>query len=183
MEQKRRRCWLGLRSNVEKLAKGKITIEEYIMHSKTSLEDLILFAVKEHFPPDVIRELSKYKEEYKIYSKPFIKSQYLKTNSFIINGEMVKPTEQDVDVCIEYLKANGTLICDKNVRDTISKYKRGQLDITQRPGQVEEESTMTQLEILEEEQKELQSTLEKVEILEEEVEQAEKADKSIKIGD
>lgn len=97
--------------------------------------------------------------------------------------EEIRPTEQEVDACIEYLKENGSLICDKTVRTTISQYKRGEIDITQRPKQAVEESTKTQLETLEDEQRGLQETLENVEQLENEVAQAEKKDKSIKIGD
>ena len=160
-----------------------MTIEEYIMKSKTSIEDLITFAKKEHLSADIIRGLYKYKSSYKTYTRPFKKKEYLETTILIIDGEEIRPTEQEVDACIEYLKANGSLICDKTVRTTISQYKRGEIDITQIPEQAVEESTKTQLETLEDEQKGLQETLENVEQLENEVAQAEKKDKSIKIGD
>ena len=165
---------MDLRDKAEKLAKGQMSIEEYIMKSKTSIEDLIVFSKKEHLPSDVIRGLYKYKNAYKTYTRPFKKKEYLETTILIINGEEIRPTEQEVDSCIEYLKANGTLICDKTVRTTISKYKRGEIDITERHEQDMEESTKTQLESLEEEQRGLEQTLESVEQLESEVEQANK---------
>ena len=174
IQQQQRRNWLGLRGKAERLAKGKMTIEEYIMTSKTSIEELITFAKKEHLSADIIRGLYKYKSSYKTYTRPFKKEEYLETTFLIIDGEEIRPTEQEVDACIEYLKANGSLICDKTVRTTISQYKRGKIDITQRPEQVVEESTKTQLETLEDEQRGLQETLENVEQLENEVAQAEK---------
>ena len=183
IQQEQRRNWLGLRGKAERLAKGKMTIEEYIMTSKTSIEELITFAKKEHLSADIIRGLYKYKSSYKTYTRPFKKEEYLETTFLIINGEQIRPTEQEVDACIEYLKANGSLVCYKTVSDTVRKYLKGEIDITQRPEQAVEESTKTQLETLEDEQKVLQETLENVEQLENEVAQAEKKDKSIKIGD
>ena len=118
-----------------------MSIEEYIKKSKTSIEDLIKFAKKEHFSADIIRGLNKQKRAYETYTRPFNKKEYLATTFFIIDGEKIKPTEQEIDTCIEYLKANGSLICDKTVRTTISQYKSGKLDITQRPKQVIEENT------------------------------------------
>lgn len=61
-------------------------------------------------------------------------------------------------------------------------YLKGEIDITQR-SEVIEEDARTQLETLEEEQKDLQACLERVEQLESEVVQAEKKDKSINIGE
>ena len=36
----------------------------------------------------------------------------------------------DVDKCVEYLQVNGSLICDKTVRDTVRGYLKGEIDIT-----------------------------------------------------
>lgn len=177
-----RKNYLGLIDKAEKLAKGQMTIEEYIMKSKTSIEDLITFAKKQHLQTDIIRGLYRYIKPYKTYKKPFSKREYLSSTILIINDKEVKPTEQDVDMCIEYLKANGSLICDKTVRYTIRMYLNGEIDITKRSNVIEEDSR-TQLETLEEEQKDLQARLERVEQLESEVVQAEKKDQSIKIGE
>ena len=159
-----------------------MTIEEYIVKSKTSIEDLITFAKKEHLSADIIRGLYRYIKPYKTYTRPFSKQEYLSSTTLIINDKEVKPTEQDVDMCIEYLKAHGSLVCDKTVRDTIRMYLKGEIDITQR-SEVIEEDARTQLETLEEEQKDLQACLERVEQLESEVVQAEKKDQSINIGE
>lgn len=51
--------------------------------------------------------------------KPFIRADYLKSTILIINGQEVRPTEEDVDKCVEYLQVNGSLICDKTVRNTV----------------------------------------------------------------
>ena len=183
MQQTQRKNWLGLRKKAEKLAKGEMTIEEYIMKSKTSIEELITFAKKEHLSSDTIRGLYKYIKPYKAYTRTFRKKEYLTSTIILIDGKEVKPTEQDVDMCIEYLKTNGALVCAKNIEDLVRKYLRGEIDITQRPEQKVEESTKTQLERLEEEQKGLEQTLENVGQLEKDITQAQKKDKSIKIGD
>lgn len=182
VQQTQRKNWLGLREKAEKLAKGQMTIEEYIVKSKTSIEDLITFAKKEHLSADIIRGLYRYIKPYKTYTRPFSKQEYLSSTTLIINDKEVKPTEQDVDMCIQYLKAHGSLVCDKTVRDTIRMYLKGEIDITQR-SEVIEEDARTQLETLEEEQKDLQACLERVEQLESEVVQAKKKDKSINIGE
>lgn len=125
-----RKNYLGLKSKAEKLAKGEISLEDYIKSSKTSIEDLIQFAKKEKMGPDVIRGLNKYIKPYRVYKKPFSKKEYLNSTTLIIDGNEVKPTEEDVDRCVEYLKAMDSLICDKTVRDTVRKFLRGEIDIT-----------------------------------------------------
>ena len=106
-----------------------MTIEEYVMKSKTSIEDLITFAKKEKLSSDIVKGLYKYRGAYKVYTVPFNKNEYLSSTILEINGEEVKPTEQDVDKCIEYLKANDSLVCNKTIRSTVLKYKRGEIDI------------------------------------------------------
>ena len=105
------------------------------MKSKTSIEDLRTFAKKEHLSADIIRGWYKYIKPYKTFTRPVKKKEYLETTFLIIDGEEIRPTEQEVDACIEYLKANGSLICDKTVRTTISQYKRGEIeDVYKRQG-------------------------------------------------
>ena len=132
IQQTQRKNWLGLREKAEKLAKGEMTIEEYIMKSKTSIEELITFAKKEHLSSDTIRGLYKYKKPYRVYTRPFRKKEYLTSTIIIIDGKEVRPTEQDVDMCIEYLKTNGALLCAKNIEDLVRKHLRGEIDITQK---------------------------------------------------
>ena len=108
-----------------------MTIEEYIKKSKMSIEGLIEFAKTAKMDANVVRGLRQYIKPYKIYTTPFSKEDYLKHTILIINGKEVRPTEQDVDICIEYLQKNDALICNKTVRETISKYKKGEIDITQ----------------------------------------------------
>lgn len=132
IQKKQKQMWLGLKSKAEKLAKGEMTIEEYIMKSKMSIEDLIALAKKSSLSPDVIRSLYKFKRPYKTYTRPFNKKEYISSTTLIINGKEVKPTEQDVDMCIEYLKSKGSLICAKNVEDTVRKYLKGETKIVQK---------------------------------------------------
>ena len=125
-----RKNYLGLKSKAEKLAKGEISLEDYIKISKTSIEDLIKFAKKDKMDPNVIRGLYKYIKPYRVDQKPFSKRDYLDSTTLIINGNEVRPTEEDVDRCVEYLKANHSLICDTTVRDTVRKFLRGEIDVT-----------------------------------------------------
>lgn len=124
-----RKNFLGLKNKVEKLAKGEMTLEDYVKCSKTSIDELIDFAKKEHMDSNVIRSLYKYKKPYSVYKKSFSKKDYLNSTILMIEGKEVRPTEEDVDKCIAYLTAMGSWICDKTVRDTVRSYKRGELNI------------------------------------------------------
>ena len=64
-----------------------------------------------------------------INSGIFIKADYLKSTILIINGQEVRPTEEDVDKCIKFLESTDSLICDKTVEETVRKYLKGELDI------------------------------------------------------
>lgn len=136
----RRANYLGLINKAEKLGKGEISLEDYVKSSKTSIEELIEFAKKEKMSADVIRGLYKYKKPYAIYKKPFSKKQYLEGTILLIDGQEVRPTETDVDKCVEFLKANDSLICDKTVRDTVRKYLRGEIDFTIKEEGLQEQS-------------------------------------------
>lgn len=107
IQNRQRAMWLGLRRKAEALAKGEMTIEEYIMKSKMSIEELIEFAKKDNLSADVIRGLRRFIKPYQVYTRPFSKKEYLFSTTLIIDEKEVKPTEQDVDMSIEYLKANG----------------------------------------------------------------------------
>ena len=104
-------------------------MEEYVMRANSSIEELIVFAKKQKMPSSTVKALYKYNEKYKVYKKPFDKKQYLNSISLMVNGEVVKPTEEDVDICVDFLKERGSLVCDRTVRDTILKYKRGEIVI------------------------------------------------------
>ena len=138
-KNQRRSNYFGLKNKAEKLGKGEMTLEDYVKCSKTSIDDLIIFAKKENMDADVIRGLYKYVKTYKSYKKPFAKTEYLKSTILIINGQEVKPTEEDVDKCVEYLKASGSLICDKTVRNTVRGYLKGEIDITIKEEDLEEQ--------------------------------------------
>ena len=129
-KKQKRANYFGLMNNVKKLTKGEMTIEEYIMHSKTSIDDLITFAKKQEMDANTIRSLYKYKKPYNAYKKPFSKKEYLGSVILMIEGKEVSPTEKDVDKCVDFLKVRGSLICYKTVSDTVRKYLRGEIDIT-----------------------------------------------------
>ena len=133
------RNYLGLKDKAKKLGKGEMALEDYVKCSKTSIDDLIVFAKKEKMNADVIRGLYKHKKLYAIYKKPFVKANYLKSTTLIINGQEVKPTEEDVDKCVEYLKVNDSLICEKTVKDTVRGYLKGEIDITIKDGELKKQ--------------------------------------------
>ena len=87
---------------------------------------------KNNLSADVIRGLRRFIKPYQVYTRPFSKKEYLFSTTLIIDEKEVKPTEQDVDMAIEYLKAKGSLVCDKTVNDTVRRYLKGEIDITQR---------------------------------------------------
>ena len=159
MEQKKeianqqRKNYLGLKNKAEKLAKGEMSLVDYIKCSKTSIDDLIDFAKKEHMEAEVIRGLHKHKKLYAAYKKTFKKEEYLKSNILIIDGQEVRPSEEDVDKCMDYLKAEGALICDKTVKDTVRGYLRGEIDITIKEDALEERIEENNAIISENEQK------------------------------
>lgn len=152
-KNQRRSNYFGLKNKAEKLGKGEMTLEDYVKCSKTSIDDLIIFAKKENMEADVIRGLYKYVKPYKSYKTPFAKTDYLKSTILIINGQEVKPTEEDVDKCVEYLKASGSLICDKTVRNTVRGYLKGEIDITIKEEDLEEQTAENKEIISENEQK------------------------------
>ena len=129
-ENVRRKNYLGLLNKAEKLGKGEMTLEEYIKTSKTSIDDLIIFAKKEKLAADVVRGLYSKKQAYKRYTKPFSKKAYIGHTVILVGDKEVMPTEQDVDKCIEYLKNQEVLVCDKTVRDTVRAYIKGEIDVT-----------------------------------------------------
>lgn len=130
-----------------------MTLEDYVKCSKTSIDDLIIFAKKENMDADVIKGLYKYVKPYKSYKKHFEKTEYLKSTILIINGQEVKPTEEDVDKCVEYLQVNGSLICEKTVKDTVRGYLKGEIDITIKETDLEEQIEENKEIISENEQK------------------------------
>ena len=152
-KNQRRKNFLGLKGKAEKLGKGEMTLEDYVKCSKTSIDDLIIFAKKENMNADVIRGLYKHKKLYATYKKPFAKADYLKSITLIINGQEVKPTEEDVDKCVEYLQVKGSLICDKTVRDTVRGYLKGEINITIKEAELEEQIEENKKIISENEQK------------------------------
>lgn len=157
-----RKNYLGLINKTKKLGKGELSLEDYVKTSKTSIDDLIDFAKKEKMSADVIRGLYKYKKPYALYKKPFAKKQYLESTTLLIDGQEVRPTEGDVDKCIAYLKANNALISDKTVRDTVRKYLKGEVDITIKTEELQEQIEENKAIIAENEEKISQSLVEVV---------------------
>ena len=152
-KKQQRKNFLGLKNKAEKLGKGEMTLEDYVKCSKTSIDDLIAFAKKENMDAVIIRGLFKHKKLYSAYKKPFTKADYLKSTTLIIDGQEVKPTEEDVDKCVEYLQVNGSLICDKTVRDTVRGYLKGDIDITIKEADLAEQIEENKEIISENEQK------------------------------
>lgn len=123
---------MGLLEKVEKLTNGEMTLEEYALKSKYSIDELIMFAKRQNMDVNIVKKLYKFKKPYEAYKKPFNKEKYLKSTIVIVNGKEVRPTEQDVNESLKFLNENGAWFCDKTVKDTIRKYLRGELNIKEK---------------------------------------------------
>lgn len=127
-----RKTFMGLLEKVEKLTNGEMTLEEYALKSKYSIDELIMFAKRQNMDVNIVKKLYKFKKPYEAYKKPFNKEKYLKSTIVIVNGKEVRPTEQDVNESLKFLNENGAWFCDKTVKDTIRKYLRGELNIKEK---------------------------------------------------
>lgn len=127
-----RKTFRGLLEKVEKLTNGEMTLEEYALKSKYSIDELIMFAKRQNMDVNIVKKLYKFKKPYEAYKKPFNKEKYLKSTIVIVNGKEVRPTEQDVNESLKFLNENGAWFCDKTVKDTIRKYLRGELNIKEK---------------------------------------------------
>jgi len=126
-KKQRRKNYLGLLDKAEKVASGEMTIEEFILTSKeeTTLDTLIELAKRNRMSAEIIRGLYRKKGEYRQKKFKFYKWKYLRETTLIIDGKRVKPTEEDVDKCIEMLKERGhKLLYSKLVTDAIYEYVR-----------------------------------------------------------
>ena len=158
-KDKQRNNFLGLLDVAEKLGTGAISMDQYMMRTKMSIDELIEFAKKQNMSAKVIRGLYGKKKDYAQYSKKFNPKEYLEHTTLFINEQEIKPTKEDVDKCIEYLKENGRYICDKTVRETIRDYKKGIIIIKED----EKNKTINHIKELQKQEKELdaQITIEK----------------------
>lgn len=130
--QEKKKRMQELKEKAEMLGKGEMTIGEYVMTENVSIEKLITLAKKEHMSSAIIINLSKLIKKYKAYKKPFDKDDYIKSTLIKINGEFVRPTEKDVDLCLKYMQENNILISNYTAEVIILKYMRGQIDITKK---------------------------------------------------
>ena len=78
----------------------------------------------------IIRGLTAKKKEYEQYKTPFDKAYYLENVELMVNGQVVKPTEENVDKCLAYMEYKGEWICEKTVRTTVKEYLNGRLDVS-----------------------------------------------------
>ncbi len=157
--EKQTEIFLNLKEQAKKLAMGgDKEMCEYIMTSKTTIDELIDFAKKQKMSPDIIRGLNKQKPRYVAFKRPFKKEEYLAQTTLMIDGEYIKPTEKDVDMCLAYLKSNGYYICNKTVKDTIRGFLKGEIDITIDTEKVKEQ-IKENAEIIAENEEQIKDTL------------------------
>ena len=108
---------------------------------------------------EIIRRLYKILPQYNAYKKPFSKEEYLKTSSVMIDGKLVKASEEEIDKCIEYMKQKNEWISGKTVSDCIRDYLKGEKDITLK----------VELSDLNNIQKDLEKRIEKIDRMEEKI--------------
>lgn len=131
-ELERLKNFVGLKELFWKIAKDEITMEDYVRRAKTSFDELLTFARSQQMPAGAIIAFEKRREEYKTVKTPFSRAKFLKESKIMVGDQEVKPTNEDVDKCLEFLKENNVFICDRYVRDTVIGYIRGEIDITRR---------------------------------------------------
>ncbi|HCC04166.1 MAG TPA: hypothetical protein DEP51_04850 [Clostridiales bacterium] len=151
--------FLGLKEKVQKLASGEMSITDFIQNSKISLDELIQFAKKQKYNTNTIKRITALKKDYERYKKKFDKDSYLRHTILMINGNEVRPSQNDVDRCIRYMELNGLYICDYTARKTINDYLNGRLP----------EVDSMYLRTLEEEQQRLSNEIKKINQLENEI--------------
>ena len=130
----------ALVKKIYELVDGKISIKQFVKHtSYYTMPQLLKFAANEGIDRDTCIMLDTYRDEFERYKVPFAKEEYLKTTTLIIGGQEIRPTKDDVDKCIEYLKSIKELVCNVTVRRTIIEYKNGRLDVSKRTRSKKEE--------------------------------------------
>ena len=163
-KQQRRKNYLGLLDKAEKIAKGEMTIEEFILTSKreTTMEALIELAKKNRMSPDIIRGLNSKRGEYRQKTFKFYKRKYLRETTLIIDGKRVKPTEEDVDKCIEMLEQRGhKLLYSRLVTDAIYEYMTMKTRESAKKSQTELQEKEERYQQLSEENSELEGKISK----------------------
>lgn len=125
-KNQQRKNFLGLIDLAKGYATGEVTIEDYLMNHKISLEELIVFAKKQNLGRDTIVGLQRKKAEYNQYKKVFNKAEYFK-NKTTING--IEVTEEMVDKVLDYLKSSGRYLSAKIVHEHIREFVNGNLSL------------------------------------------------------
>ena len=128
-EEQKRKSYFGLLNNAKKLAKGELSIQEYIKKSTVSIDELISFANRIGMSADVVKGLHRQKALYKMYIKPFSKKKYLDSTIILVNEKPIKPTEQEVDKCIEFLKSKKEIISILKLQEDYKKGKVSERDV------------------------------------------------------
>ena len=136
-----------------------MSVDEFIIQSKktTTLEVLIDFAKKQRMDASVIRALCSKRAEYAKKTKGFNPKKYLKSTVFVIDGKEIRPTEEDVRVCIEKLKEGHQLVYNDLVIKTIREYI-----IEKNSSGSEQEENKTELQKKDEKYQELKRENEKL---------------------
>ena len=142
--ENRKSNYVRLLEKAHNLAAGKLSVEKFIMTSKkeTTIEELIRVA-KDSLTPNEIRKIRSLNEEYKAKIIPFTdetKEKMLASLSIEMPGQehikdftkrkYVKPTEEDIAICKNYLMEQGRLVCKSTMYETVRKYLRGELDLS-----------------------------------------------------
>lgn len=113
-----------------RIAEGTITISEYIRSTDKSPDELFkVFSNKLNLNRTQYVRFKEFIKEHKVYLIPFNEKKFLESTKYIVGKDIVAPTKEDVDLCIEYLKENDIYLCDYTIKKTVREYIQGILSI------------------------------------------------------
>ena len=112
------------------IADGNITVSRFLDISDKSAKDMFEIA-KANFSLDKKQYINfkEFMNEFKLYQASFDEKKFLETTKYIVDGNIVAPTKEDIEICKQYLIDNDTHLCDYTIRKTVREYIQGILVI------------------------------------------------------
>ena len=115
---------------IHRLANEQISINDFLTTYTYSLEDALRIAKKEsEFTKEEISQLSRMYNYSLFYQTPFDREAYKECCAVMVDGKKVKPTDQQIDACLEYIRDHEFYECDFTVRTLIAMYLSKKIDM------------------------------------------------------
>ncbi len=112
------------------LANGKISINDFITTYTYSIEEALEIAKKNpEFTQSEIYFLTRAHRHSLFYQTPFDRDQYKECCAIIVDGKRVKPTDKQIDACIDYIREHDFYECDFTIRTLVALYLTKKIDM------------------------------------------------------